>query len=323
MKILVMLIVFIFAHEVKSLTIIREYIGGTQPTNSIGQGNLTNIFDLACKVWELAILDEHKLTLRFGWADVGAGQHVLDEQGGIPNRETKGTVLFNNDNAVGHAAWFIDPNPLAIEGLGYIESDADLGTAINASRHYWWPFVGSEVDLFTAALHEIGHALGMSFGNVIFNAESLDRDIDITSGLFAGMVVPLQTNRLGVVSHLAYVADRPLMTGSYAPGERVMPSVLDIVVLAELSKFQNLNLGLLPVLKVKVLSKPDFGQQLHFSWIQPLSLPKGKHYNLQSCTDLQQGNWADLDVEINFIQGTYFAIIPTFPESHFFRLKAN
>lgn len=325
MKTLLMSVIFACtSFDAKPLTIIREFIGGTPPTNSVGQGNLTNIIDQACKVWELAIRDEFVLTLRFGWSAVGGGQHVLNAQGGTPNRETRGTILFNNDNIVGHTAWFLDPDPLNTFSMEYIEQDADLGVGpINATRYFTWPYVGNESDLFTAALHEIGHALGLSFGNTSFNVEIVDRDIDITSGSFSGMTVLMQTNRLGVVSHIDYVADRPLMTGSFASGERVMPSVLDIAILAELSKFKNVNFDLVPALHISAPYKVGNVSTCDLSWIEPIRLSSGMHYKVQRCFDLQRAEWMTMSTEIILNNGAHVATVTLSESSSFFRLKAE
>lgn len=97
--------------SVAALTIIRIFIGGKPGASDTGTGTLADIFNAAADVWERIILDDHVLTLNYGWAPNGGGEHFLVSQEGAPNRETKGAIWFNNDNIVGHHHYYLDPTP--------------------------------------------------------------------------------------------------------------------------------------------------------------------------------------------------------------------
>ncbi len=246
---LIFALFFIVVGDASALTIIRDFIGGTPQANVVGNGNLVDIFNEAADQWEASILDPHIITLHFGWAPVGGGTHSLNSQGGTPNRETEGTILFNNDTLSGHFQWFLDPTPgLNEEYLSYREDFDDLGGGrINTGRVYSHA-VGDAADarytdLLSAALHEIGHAFGMSAANTRFIAESTDGDIDITTpGFFQGTTIPLALNNFGVTSHFhPFINGRPAMS-SQSGGERNLLSALDILAMAELSQFNHVNL---------------------------------------------------------------------------------
>jgi hypothetical protein len=65
-----------------ALTIIRQYIlsgesfeldglqvkAGSAPTNTIGEGNLVEVFHAAADSWEPTIKDDHTVTIQFGWS---------------------------------------------------------------------------------------------------------------------------------------------------------------------------------------------------------------------------------------------------------------
>ena len=248
------------------------------------------------------------------WLGPGrGGQHTLNAQGGTPNRETEGTILFNNDNDLTHYSYYLDPTPYENEEFGNgTEETIDLGGGpVNATRVF--RSGPASFDLLTTALHEIGHALGMSTANISFIAEGADFDIDITAPRpFAGTTIPLQTNIYGVTSHIDYVADRILMAGSVAPGERVLPSTLDIIALAQLSQFSVLNLSLTPKLTITTVRT-----NVTIFWSQPL-----RQYVVEQSADLRQTNaWSTVELPVVVSNGLHAVNLPTATSNRFLRLR--
>lgn len=330
-QLVVGVVLFLTVETAPALTIIRDFIGGTPPTNSIGAGNLQTIFNVACDVWELAIRDDYTQTLHYGWANVGGGQHVLNVQGGTPNRETDGTILFNNNNQPGNYSWYLDPNPLADTGYtNWTEESASLGVRpINVTR--WFKGGGKgypiQADLFTSAMHETWHALGSSFGNTSFTNQSAGGSINIalpSLGKFAGTVVPLQTNNLGIVSHIEYVpgtSGMSLGSGSFSSGARAYPDMLSMAVVAQISGFQLVNWNLTPVVKARSYTggtRRHPTNYVQLSWIQPLG---GSYKLYQAATaDAIGPAWTQLNAAQTVTNGVYSATLLATNASGFFTL---
>lgn len=249
--ILILALLLATVPSASALSIIRNFFGtaGGAPTTVAGGGNLTDIFNAAADWWELAILDVHTVTLDFGWFPFTGstlGGHSLQAQGGTPNRETAGSIGFDND---GTTSWFLDSTPHDnSEYLTFTATTANLGGGqINVGRVFTDP-VGDAVgrlDLLSVAKHEIGHTLGMSAANVSYQNETgLDDDIDVTAPrLFAGTVIPT-TNFLNPEGFNAHLTIGPaLMFPSTSVGVRRIQSAVDILANAEISEFNSLNLN--------------------------------------------------------------------------------
>lgn len=229
------------ASEASALTVITSYMGGNPPANAAGGGNLMDIVNTAARIWESAYSDPITINLYFGWAPVGdAGTHTLLQQGGIPNREMAGIILFDNSGAV---AFYLDPTPDVNDEYGRrTEQYQDLGGGlVNVARFFSSPagVAAGRVDLLSVALHEIGHALGMCAANTAFMAEAYQGVLKISGELaYAGTVIPLATNRAGITSHIdaLQVAYGALMAG-IGSGERRLPSTLDVLADAQVSGF--------------------------------------------------------------------------------------
>jgi hypothetical protein len=217
------------------------------PTNAVGEGNLEAVFNHAADIWETLILDNYTVNISFAWVDLKeigvqalAVSPVFDSS--IP---PKNNIIGFNNNILG--TWFIDPTPRQNEEHQKSEKIfADLGGGVldigqvysNSSS-----ISRNKYDLLSVAIHEIGHSLGFisavpSF-NVPGNPNLTFPSIKIDSGLpFTNTVIPTTPVGGGHIN-----LPTALMFPFIEPGERKYPSTVDLLAIAQVSNFKQINLG--------------------------------------------------------------------------------
>lgn len=214
---------------------------GAAPTNTAGGGNLQDIMEEAASIWESTILSSHTLTIEYGWfprtGNVLA-THRRSSPSGPFGRETYGAVAFDNDNS---SVWFLDSTPEdADEYSSYHELVVDLGGGTMNSARYFNASSGAasgRTDALGVALHEIGHALGITDSYYDYVLDTWwDGEIDVDSPLpFAGADIPIDGDHITGLSNV-------LMLGTIPNSRRRLPSQVDIMAIAEVSNWTNLEL---------------------------------------------------------------------------------
>ena len=210
---------------------------GTAPGNTAGGGSLRRLVEAEADYWESVYSDSHVVTLDYGWFPRDSGAtHRLVSEGGTPHREWEGTIAFDND---GSTIWFLDPTPWDHGEFGPLTNySADLGGGtMNIGRQYsGGAGAAANFDLFSTAIHEIGHALGLSNANNAYGAEAADQVINVSQPLpWVGAAIPLDDG--GAHLDLANALLRP----SRPYGVRRLASHADILANAQISRFQQIN----------------------------------------------------------------------------------
>ncbi len=226
--------VSVVAPKARSVTIKGNFTGGVVPNNTVGEGNLVDIFRAAADWWERTIQDDFTLNIDFGWASLDddiLGVTIAPINFPI----TDATIQFDND---GSSEWFLDSTPDQNEEFQtFAESRENLGGGeINTGRIYTanGGDAFGKVDLLTTAKHEIGHALG-------FNKENpgWDAPIVISEPLpFLGTEIPTIPDGGGHIN-----ISTALLATNLAPSQRIAQSDVDILGVAQVNGFENINLN--------------------------------------------------------------------------------
>jgi len=249
-----------------ALTIHLNYDAGlSTPPSSIDESGagLQVIVGQAAAMWESIIQDEGTLNIDFYWNDLddNSGTLALENTlGTSKGKPTEARIQFDSQSNGSDRRWYVDPSPedssefnlqqVLVQDLSSSQVDAwytgsppatleksYAGSAKSSSGSA----VKNNYDLYSIALHEIGHAVGLS--PVVSPLEPLlDNDYDVPDDLVAqvGGTDPFAIDVFSP-SNLAHLAaKKSLMFPSFIRGERRLPSETDVLAIAAAAKWSQI-----------------------------------------------------------------------------------
>jgi hypothetical protein len=201
----------------------------------------------AAVYWGTIYTQAVTITIRWGFSqnlpadtlgDASATSTITS--GSMAGDVVSGVLRFNQRPS---SCWYIDPDPTTFSEYpngGTVSSEQipyfnQPGKQVEVGRYTISSGGGNtgHADLFSSALHELGHLLGLTTGTWRYTNEVTDGDIDVLS--------PHPCPNLSWMSsggHLTYSGNpRMLMFPSMPSGRRTWPSQADVSTIAQVSNW--------------------------------------------------------------------------------------
>jgi hypothetical protein len=197
--------------SVQAVTINLTYdiLRSTPHTNDPNGIQLMSVVTAAADIWEDLIQDPWPVNITIRWADLSDTNGTLGLQtntGTLAGRPVTASVGFDTVINGADRAWYFDATPLvhdeynlqqtvfSVTPTGFTGSTQNVmevgytGSALASQP----AVVQNNWDLLTVALHEIGHALGMTSN--VATSEVSDGDYDVDPNFVNGANMAIQDN---------------------------------------------------------------------------------------------------------------------------------
>ena len=259
------------------LTINLVYTGApaSEPSYDPGGTQLMAVMNAAAEHWGRAtgiIKDNHTINIGVSWADLSdanmtLGLHTNLDGGPVPKPTLASIQMDTQFNSVDRL-WYFDTTPN--NNSEFALTQTRFGDLSAANQSAWYNgstpavleagFAGGAtataptaaqngVDMYSIALHEIGHALGMTTN--VAATQTLDGDYDVNPGFVGGF-------SMGIIDdgtfHLPQT--NTLMAPGINNGIRRLPSAADIFSVASASTWTNLDLHRVDYIGGPIFSNP-------------------------------------------------------------------
>jgi len=260
-----------------TLTINLVYIGSpaTEPSYDPGGTNLMASMNAAAEHWGRStgiIQDNHTITIGVFWADLSDGNGTLglhtNLDGGPVPKPTIATIQMDTQFMGVDRLWYFDPTPTNHSEFNLTQTRyGGLSPANQAAWYNGSPpavleagFAGGATitsplaaqngsDMLSVALHEIGHALGMTTN--VAAPQTVDGDYDVNPGFVGGFSVGITDDG---TFHLPQT--NTVMAPGINAGTRRLPSASDVFSVASASNWTNLFLHRTDFIGGTVFSDP-------------------------------------------------------------------